>query len=489
MHQIRLVVFLLLLSLASKAQFSIVERVNIDLSITDNDEFNVVPLHEKGLIVLNTKSNNFGRDLELHFIKFDTTLLNNWDATFQPGFLYKLLKYYETENYLYCLFREDEKDNLKILRLDVNSGDMVMTETKLLTNMEIDMFSVIKSKAVIGGRYNDRPVIELVSLFGQSSKVLPEIHSNNIKINNIEVNEREGLIYVMMKNVRNCKISLKVYDYEGKIVGKENMGDKNKIPLNGRLIQIPNGDYLMAGSYADNCSEYSVGFYTYNLSHPEPMNFYDFVDLDNFLSYMSEKRQERLKNRISKKTEKGKEFKLRQRLMIQDPIEMPDGMILMAEVFYPEYKNYSQGFYAVGRNYRWGGNNYYAFNNFRYTHSLILKFDKSGKIIMDNSISMNELESRTLDNKAQVNMSGGNYIIAYADEGTIKTTILDQNFENKKEVPFMLDQKDETVLSTLQSELSSWYPHHFIAYGVRNIRSTTSIYPKEVFYLNKLRFE
>src|SRR5690606_7095847 len=107
----------------------------------------------------------------------------------------------------------------------------------------------------------------------------------------------------------------KVYDYEGKIVGKETLGEKNKLPLNGKIVKIPNGDFVLTGNFADNCTDYSVGFYIHSLSREDETLYYDFVELDNFLSYMNDKRQTRVKNRIKKKNSKGKEFKLRQRLI------------------------------------------------------------------------------------------------------------------------------------------------------------------------------
>ncbi|AWW00515.1 hypothetical protein [Arcticibacterium luteifluviistationis] len=471
------------------AQLVTEKRIELELKDAENDEFNVISFGDKGILLLNSRANNFGRKLDINFTKYDTTLSQVWTNSYQPSLLFKLVKYYESESYLYCLFREEEKENITILRLDIATGDYVISESRLLTTMDIDLFSVLKSKALIGGRYNDRPVVEMINLFANTAKVLPEIHSNNVKLNNIQVNEAEGLVYVLLKNSRNCKLFLKVYDYDGKIIGSKTLGEKNKLPLNGRLIQIPNGDYVLAGNYADNCSDYSVGFYTHSLTREEDTKYYDFVDLDNFLSYMPKKRQNRLKTRIKKKNLKGKDFKLRQRLILQDPTENPEGMTIMAEVFYPEYKNYVSNFNSVGRNYRWGDNNYYTYNNFRYTHALILNFDKNGKLIWDSSISLKDLESRTLDHKVQFSVIGDKYILAYPDEGTIKTSIIDRNSETVEELPLELSDENQRVIDTYQSELSAWYGHNFIAYGIQSVRKNTTAYSKHVFYLSKLTYE
>lgn len=475
--------------LSVSAQLVTEKRIDFNLDDSENDEFNVISFKEKGIVVLNTKANNYGRDLKIEFIKYDTQLNKVWNNSFTPGFLYRLVKYFDNDDYLYCLFREEDKENLFILRLDIKTGDFVVSESKLLTAMDIDQFSVLKSKALIGGRYNDRPVVEMINLYAKTAKVLPEIHSNNVKLNNIEVNEEESLVYVLLKNSRNCKLFLKAYDYEGKIVGEKTLGEKNKLPLNGRLIKIPNGDYVLAGNYADNCSDYSVGFYTHSLSRKEDTKYYDFVDLKNFLSYMPEKRQNRVQTKIDKKNLKGKDFKLRQRLLIQDPTESPEGMTILAEVFYPEYKTYVSNYNSIGRNYRWGASNYYTYNNFRYTHALILNFDKDGNLIWDNSINLKDLESRTLDHKVQFSVVGDKYILAYPDEGIIKTAVLQKNSETIEDKPLELQDENEKVVDTHQSELSAWYGHTFIAYGIQSLRQTAGVYPKQVFYLSKLTYE
>jgi hypothetical protein len=492
-HRILRILLLLTLFIGGEsnldAQLVTEKRIDFLIEDSENDQFNVISFKEKGMLVMVNSSNSYGRNLDIQLIKYDINLNKSWSNNYQPGPLFKLLKYFENEQFFYCLFREIDKENISILRLDISTGDYVVTESVLLTAMEIDLFSVIKSKAILGGRYNDRPVVEMINLYASSSKVLPEIHSNNVKLNNIEVNEEEELIYVLMKNERNCKLFLKVYDYDGKIIGNQTLGEKNKLPLNGRLMKIPNGDYILAGNYADNCSDYSVGFYTHSLSREEDTKYYDFVDLDNFLAYMPEKRQNRLKTKIKKKNLKGKDFKLRQRLLMQDPTDSPEGMTILAEVFYPEYKNYVPNYSSIGRNYRWGANNYYTFNNFRYTHALILNFDKNGKLVWDNSISLKDLESRTLDHKVQFSAVGDKYVLAYPDEGIIKTTIMDKSSKAIEELPLELKRGDEKVVETIQSELSAWYYHSFIAYGIQSLRNPNSVYPQQVFYISKLTYE
>lgn len=475
----------------SEAQLSDFQRVDIVINQSEDDEFIVITYGQEGLILLNLKSNNFGRDQKLAFSKYDTNLKYLWKNEFAAESGYRLLKYYNNEDYLYCLLKKEDKQDILVLRVDVKRGDYIVSNLRMLTRMDIEVFTVVKSKAVIGGKYNERPVVEMINIFDQSAKVLPEIHANNITLNTIEVNPESGEIYVLLKNSKNCKLILKVYNYDGKLTSNSILGDKKKLPVNGKILKTPEGGYMLAGNYADNCSDYSVGFYTHSLNETEDTKFYDFIELSNFLSYLPEKRQARVRKRINNKKLKGKDVKLRHRLLLHDPIKTSKGNTLFAEVFYPEFKNTNNAFNPANRNYSWIAGNYLNYNNFRYTHALICTFDNKGNLKWDNSISLNEIESRTLDEKVQLSEVDGKFIIAFPDAGVIKTTIISQSDKIEQTANINLEESSQNlqILNSQDNELSSWYDHVFIAYGIQSIKSPGGLMPVDVFYLSKLTYE
>lgn len=482
--------FLFLIHLAGSAQFVDLKRVDIPVNKELDDEFNLVPYGKDGLVLLTIQSKSFGREQKLVFTKFNTNLEEEWVNSFSPEGLFYLVKYFSNEDFFFCLLKKQDKNDLLILRLDIRRGDYIVSNCNLLTDMDIDIFSVVRSKAIIGGRYNERPVIELINLFDQSSKVLPDIHSNHITINNIEVNPATGELYILMKNSRNCRFYLKIFNYDGKLTSIVTLGDKKKLPVNGRILKTPDGEYLLAGNYADNCSDYSIGFYTHNLSRPDHTEFYEFVNLTNFLNYMPNKRQERVKRRIASKKLKGKDVKLRHRMLLHDPVKSSNGSILLGEVFYPEFKNYNQAFVPIARNYGWLSSNYIAYNNFRYTHALVCNIDNNGKLTWDNSIPLSEIQSRTLDRKVQISVIKDKVILAYPDQGKIKTTTLAKDLEPVTTV-LDLSQGNEflQVLDDQESELSSWFDHVFVAYGIQSVREGNGVFSRDVFYISKLSYE
>ena len=78
---------------------------------------------------------------------------------------------------------------------------------------------------------------------------------------------------------------------------------------------------------------------------------------------MNPKREEKIKQKIKLKRQKGKEIKLRNRLLLHDVIQTSEGWLIVAEVFYPEYKSPSNNMgVSTWRNYRIGND---VYNNFR----------------------------------------------------------------------------------------------------------------------------
>lgn len=472
------------------SQLTTSKTVTIPINLAESDAFNMISYEENGMVLMNAKTNNYGRDLVMFFTGFDQNLNQKWTSYLELGGIYELVNYFPTKDgYLYCLYKEESSSKIIISTLNIATGDYVVTETQILTPMKIETFGVLKNKIVLSGMVNDRPVIELLNLFSLTGKVLPEIHANNLKISNIELNQEEGLIYILVKNTRTCELTFKTYDYEGKAISSKDLGDRNHIPLSGKLVKLLNGEYMIAGNFADNCSDYSVGIYTYKLFDDQEPTFYDFLSLKNYLNYLSDKKKERFERRITKKTNKGKDFKIHQRIIINDPVASDDGMTLLAEVFIPEYKNNIPLGLPMGRNYRWQTNTYYTFNNFRYTHVLVLHFNRTGDLIWDNSVDLNDFQSLTLDTKVQLTPVGSGYAIAYPDMGKIKTASVGPNIKSVEQSVLDLKSEDRNILNTSHTELISWYSHTFLAYGIQTMKSYNGSAPKDVFFISKLTYQ
>lgn len=476
----------LLISITSFAQLEQTKRLEFEFSNNSEEEYQVIPLSEKGLVVSYSKMEYSKRNYIINYQKYDTTFNKIWETSFRPEEQFEFVKAYHNDGFLFALFKKVGESKIGVLRIDFDSGDKIYNEGDMLTNMDVEQFVVLRSKAIITGTYNDRPVAVLFSFFDKTSKVLPELHANFFDINEIDVNEQTENIYIMLKNQRHCEYILKTYNYDGKLIKATQIGDRQQTPVSGKILTLNDKEAILTGSYADGCSQLSKGIYIQHLDQKEPQ-FIKFEDLNNFFKFMSPKREEKMKQRIKNRKQQGKELKLRYRLNLHDIEQTPDGWILIAEVFYPEYKSPSSTAFSTLRAYRVGNE---VYNNFRFTHTVICSFDKSGKLIWDNSVSLDELESSELSEKVQISMVDNTFLLAYPDENMIKTAVMKQGENVKVLERFDLKPSNdaESISDTKTSNLSAWYGHSFIAYGDQTVRKSGAVGSKEVFYINKLTY-
>jgi hypothetical protein len=478
----------LLLSLSVSAQLTQGKRIEFERR-NDIDEENIlIPLQENGVLLLQSKIEILHKKFTLNFYKYDSTLTKTWETTFIADANFDLLKTFQNKQFLYVLFKKIDKIELGILRLDFETGDKSYVEGNLLTNMDIEHFVVLQSKAFIGGKYNDRPVVVMFSLFDKTSKVLPEIHNNDLIINELGIDEHEKNLYIMLKNERNCQFILKKYSYEGKVIKSLAMGNKQLAPISGEILNIDQKNPILMGNYAEGCSDYAIGFYLQHLTDDSKIQYINFADLHNFFSYMNAKREGKIKEKIKQKKQKGKDIKLRYRLLLHDIIQTNEGWLMVAEVFYPEYKSpiNNMGWSSL-QNYRIGNDIY---NNFRYSHAIICGFDKNGKLLWDNSISLKDIESNELNPKVQITQQEDFQIVAFPDEGLIKTVVMKGNEKITSLENFDLKTNTETekTINTEGTNLVAWYGHSYLAYGYQSIKKNNDILSNDIFYISKLTY-
>ncbi len=477
-----------LFAFSASAQLTQGKRIEFDRRNDIDEENLLIPLKENGVLLMQSRVEPYHRKSTFDFYKYDSTLTQIWKTTFLPDPEFDLVKTFRNQQFMYVLFKKTDKIYIGVLRIDVETGDKSYAEGNLLTNMDIEHFVVLQSKAFIGGKYNDRPVVVMFSFFDYTSKVLPEVHSNNLAINELDVDEHGNFLYLMLKNDRNCQFIVKKYSYEGKLIKSFSLGNRDTTPISGEVLNIDKEHPILMGNYADGCSLLALGFYLQQLNDDSKIQYINFADLDNFFSFMNSKREEKIKQRIKQKKQKGKDVKLRYRLFLHDIIPSNDGWIILAEVFYPEYKSPATSTaYSNWRNYRIGND---VYNNFRYSHAIICGFDKSGKLIWDNSVSLKDIESSELNAKVQITHQDDYHILAYPDEKLIRTAVIRGNEKVKNLENFDLKASSESdrIVDAERTNLAAWYGRSFLAYGYQSVKRNNEITNTDVFYISKLTY-
>ncbi|GAB3693646.1 hypothetical protein GCM10027592_13700 [Spirosoma flavus] len=476
------------------AQLAHTLRIEIPSDPDEAESFDVTPLSEQGVLV-SIRTGGFldNTPPKFNFQKYDINLKRIWNTTFEQNIAFKPVMTYNTGQFVYHLFREDDSDRFQFLRLHLEDGTFETTEGRLIDQFDVQQFKVMGSQAYVGGYRHGRPVVMAFSFFDHSAKVLPGMYVNRMEISSLEVDESRQEVNVLVHSLRrNCKFSLRTYDYESKLLRTTDFDGAQNSLISGKLLPINEQESLLVGNYSTNCTPYSQGIYVTKLRQGETtsdlissIQYIEFSQLENFFNFLKPQRQQKLLAKAQKKKEEGKDYKFHYRLLVHDLQPTPNGLILVAEVYYPQYRGSTLAYGGYLRNAD-------RYEGFRYTHAFICEFDKQGKLLWDNCFPIKELVSTELTEMVQVSQQGDRVVLAYPNDGEITTEVIQQNKILKETEKFKLqtNAEEDKVTFSAQDNLMAWYGQHFLACGFQKIAPSKNIArQREVFYLNKLTYQ
>lgn len=491
------------ITLAGPARAQLAQSLRIEIPSDPNEAeaFDVTPLAEQGvLMTIRTGSFFDNTPAEFLFQRFNASLKAIWRVRFKQEIKYRPLLSYHNQQFVYHLFREYDTNRYQFLRLNLDDGTLETIDGILLDQFDVREFKVMGSQAYVSGYRNHRPVVMAFSFFDGTAKVLPGLYANHVDINNIELDEMRREVNVLVHSTRRrCKFSIRTYGYDSKLLRTVEFDAGKYSLISGKLLPVNEQESLLMGNYSTDCTPFSQGIYVTRVRHYHPdesaaevsaqavqnMQYIEFSQLQNFFNYMKPHRQQKLLAKAQRKKEEGKDYKFRYRLLVHDLQPTPDGLTLVAEVYYPQYRGSTLAYGGYLRNSD-------RYDGFRYTHAFVCGFDKQGKLLWDNCLPIKELLNPDLTEMVQLSQQGDRMVLAYPNEGEITTEVIQGNKVLKETEKFKLQTsaENERVTFSAQNSLMAWYGRHFLACGFQKIASSAShVQSREVFYLQKLTYD
>jgi hypothetical protein len=470
-------------------QLEKVKRVEFPVSSNFDDNFEVFPLGDQGALTVIRRGMFSGKGEEWRLIRLDTNLETVWSSSFEINYRYVPIMAYQNQAYAYWVFAEPDTDKFLFLQLNLTTGDRDVHEGKLLSNVDIQHFKVMESKAILAGYHRGRPVVVIYSFFDKTTRVLPGLYEKNSEINAIDLNEQDGLINVITYafRKRQCVFQIKTYNYEGKILKTTVLSDQDYSIISGQIVPLNENDSYLIGNYSIGCTPFSQGLYISHIvdTEPEKLEYIEFSELQNFFNYMPPKRRARVMERIGKRKSLGKENRFRYRLLLHNLIETESEILLVAEVFYPNYRNYSA---PAGVN-SFSRGTVRSQDGYRYTHAIVAGFDKDGRYMWDNSFAIKNLVSQDLQEMVQLSRFGDYWVLAYPDEGNIHTEVIKKEKVVVESTKHELQPKSKAAMFGDNANLAAWFDRYFLAFGRQKPEAAPTLSQKEVFYITKLTYQ
>lgn len=479
-------------------------RVEFDITNSSYEDYVVYSCEEEGLSIYHQTEHKNKDGYLYEFMRMDTTLNLVYRREFYLPFASRIIGYDYSPGFMYYLLREKpyRQEELLVIRMDLVKGDTSRFSINTVFPVNLTQFEVVGSTILLGGYANHKPVIIRYNLFDQRPQVVPGFYADYSELLRLETDDRLRTFTVTMSEKTPDKrntISVRSFTESGEMIRNILLRPEDgKGLLNGAPARLEHGKQFIAGTYGHKRSTYSRGLYVATVTDDgsQKIDYYNYGDLENFFSYMRVKREQRIKEKIKRRKVMGKRVKFNYRLLVHDIIEDGDHYLLFGEAYYPKYSNYSGYDRFGGATYGGRYNNSYFNPNFlgyKYTHAVVMAFDKAGKILWDNSFEINDITSYDLQQFVNLSARQDEVVLLYNFENVIRSKIIksDQIVEGKTFNDVKLTFEDDEARDNDKQigGLEQWYGRSFYTYGIqdiKNLRDTTVKLNRKVFYINKV---
>ncbi|MCC9137935.1 hypothetical protein ACFSKU_21170 [Pontibacter silvestris] len=464
----------------------------------------VIALPDSSLLLYNKTVNSWGSEASFHFTKYNYKLDKIWSNSAEIPVRSHYLHYFTEAPYTYLIFGEETNaQKYHIVRINLLSGDLQYKEYGIEAIDAVFDFKVLYGRYFIIGRNrsSSQPLLLHLNPADGQIKLLPAVYGDESSFSDLMADPVNKRIDVVMteSNGRVSRLQVKSFDANGELLSNHFiLQQDNKSLLNAEITPGDTTSRMLIGSFGTRDLRYTQGFFTTSMAtNASDGQFYNILQLKNFLKYMKPRREARTRRREASRLKAGKNPKLRYRLLFHDLITTPTGYILPAEVYYPQYRSNMSS---------WSVNPYMAHNQglyrnntptlsrgpdgYKRTHAVALGFDKNGVLLWDNAFPLINVVSYSLVYTLEVAYApDGRVIMAYPEDEKIFYHVMkeDKFSDEKTELTLLTYEDDEKIVSSEEVGIIKWYDGNFAAFGFQHVKPKSGM-SRKVFYINKISF-
>ena len=481
-------------------------RVEIPLS-EEGESYTLVSAGKDGVFLFRELDRDEQGNKVIQVMRLDDSFDVQWVRRQSIESNYEYIDHYYKDGRAYLLFNnfKTKNRNLALVTWDLLGNIEDLPIRNFIPFSYFD-FNATDEAILVSGYFNYRPIVIFYNFSERIPRVLPGLFNDRATIAELRINDNDTFDVLLTGRTLDKKntIFINTFDMTGNLVKKITLDtDRYHNLLFGRSQLMEGNSQIVAGVYGRFNSEYSRGLFVANVNQfgEQKMKFYNYAELKNFFSYMKARREQRVRDRIERRKIKGKRIKFNYRVLVHDLIESEDQYILLGEAFYPKYRNVSGGSSGGFFNPVWTVNrglysSSLVFDGYRYTHAVIMGFDKSGNLLWDNSFEINDVLSFELEQFVHAASSGDNLALLYVFDNQIRTKIIhgSEVLEGKELLDIKLQYDSDHVDegATRIQGLEKWYDNVFLTYGtqtIKNVQVRGVELERNVFFINKVEYE
>lgn len=481
-----IIIFILLATTTLKAQL----EKNVQLEVVGRPTWQMlIPLEDNGVLLM------VKTDLtKINFYNFDSDLNKRWekevflDAEAPPK------AYTLTGNGLSLMFSETSGMYYQVFQFDLQTGNLSQSGFEL-REFFVDQDYVFLGDKVIMAGSNEKGAAFYTYHIDKNEGALStkEGIEGKVAVNSFQYNPGNGTIEALwsVKTIGYANEKKKkgpftkdaflvhaLLDTLGNTIVKNEIKQSGgKFPVNGKIVNLSNGDKVIMGNYQSNAGD--KGVFLYNMTTNTGLNTFSYSQL--------------LRGNVSLTAKEMTELMTTYDFIPNQPIE-GDNKILYGGVFMkPQFQTVTQQspFYNNGSPYGYGSNRYgyntmnnrnsttkQIFQGYHYPLGFLMELTPEGNLLSSNRVDINNLSKDMLPALAY-NEKGS---VSYCVNGNLAT----KNYQIGTK-PILYKLSNETVANAKTANaaflpaytgVQFWYDNYFIAEGSRSKIEAISINDK-----------
>ncbi|BDD09585.1 hypothetical protein FUAX_20170 [Fulvitalea axinellae] len=390
------------------------------------------------------------------------------------------------------LIDESRKDEYLLTSIDRRRRISSDIKFKLPFLIDFTHFEFVGNHLLMGGKINYLPNVTLLDLSTKKLVTAQGLNLRKTELERIQVDDSENTFSVILNEIgANGKHIYKKFSETGKVLKTHKISDRGEFNLmDVRSIELDTA-MVFTGTYSHGYSKLeSHGFFmTKILPGGQEMSFfYPYALLDNYFSYMPEKKRWKNKAKVMSKAQNGKPLRYGRNYLFHKPM-IGNGQITLSADGYYSVKNSSSVYQGSPAQYK-----------LQYVHTLLAQVDlATGKTLWDTSLEYDKYTSSYIPEQisARSTVQADSTISILALELGKIVTVTSRGSLYKKKDRITLRTNRNSVVKTEKEmrnrrfgiyEFAGKYAYVFGVHETVNELKTEGKKHRRVFFINKLRF-
>lgn len=447
------------------------------------DKYQVIPLDQQGFILVQE-----GPEKSYYTIqKFGTFMQEEWSFStpIQARLRYHA-HYYSGQN-LYILFDKALGNKLAVLKIDLLFGTWDLVETNTLKNLNIIKFVAWEEDVYIYGKVLSLPSIFYLNLQTKNTTALSTDLRGNAELSAFYVDPKNHWVHTsVVKGSKFHPSQVQIQSYfQGRLQRDVQLPHQDRLSLlNGQLVSLDKNEALIFGNYTlGNFIGDTQGVYVARLDSNQQIKnikYHDFAQLKNYFNYLKPEKRAQIRHRIHKKNDRDRVFPLSYRTHLQPILQLGSTWVLINNAYEGELSSQNLNYHEESAQ---------MWNGWVYHYSTVLAFDKKGRLLWDNTLSLAGARSYSLDPSdiLQMHAQKDTLSFVYLRDGQIIKQRLQGGANSPAHHQFLMGtgNPEDKIRESYQTQLLHWYGPYYLLWGFQRLQGTEG--KRRVFYIQKIR--